>query len=88
MKDLTDQEKERLLRLSKKFIKVHQDIFKIEDTIKMMQERSLKLIEELDKCRNIEKDFIKDLTQKYGNGSLDPLTLTWNKDEIRNEIPK
>jgi MoxR-like ATPase len=86
MKDLTDQEKERLLRLSKKFIKVHQDIFKIEDTIRSMQERSLKLIDELDKCRNTEKDFIKDLTQKYGNGSLDPLTLTWNRDEIRNEI--
>lgn len=80
MKDLTDGEKERLLRLSKKFIKVHQDIFKIEDTIKSMQERSYKLITELEKCRNSEKDFIKDLTQKYGDGSLDPLTLTWKKE--------
>lgn len=86
MKDLTDQEKERLLRLSKKFIKVHQDIFKIEDAIRTMQERSFRLIDDLEKCRNVEKDFIKDLTQKYGNGSLDPLTLTWKKEEIRNEI--
>jgi hypothetical protein len=86
MKDLTDQEKERLLRLSKKFIKVHQDIFKIEDTIRSMQERSCKLIGELEKCRNVEKDFIKDLTQKYGTGSLDPLTLTWKREEIKNEI--
>jgi hypothetical protein len=80
MKDLTNVEKERLLRLSKKFIKVHQDIFKIEDSIKSMQERSYKLIDELEKCRNSEKDFIRDLTQKYGSGSLDPLTLTWKKE--------
>jgi len=79
MKDLTDQEKERLLRLSKKFIKVHQEIFKIEESIKIMNERSLKLISDLEKCRESEKSFIKDLTQKYGNGSLDPLTLTWKK---------
>jgi hypothetical protein len=82
MKDLTDQEKERLLRLSKKFIKVHQDIFKIEDTMRLMNEKSGKLINELEKCRNSEKDFIKDLTQKYGNGTLDPLTLTWKKETI------
>jgi len=80
MKDLTNVEKERLVRLSKQFIKVHQDILKIEDTIKSMQERSYKLIDELEKCRNSEKDFIKDLTQKYGSGSLDPLTLTWKKE--------
>ncbi len=80
MKDLTEQEKERLLRLSKKFIKVHQDIFKIEESIKAMQERSCKLIRDLEKCRDAEKDFIKDLSQKYGNGTLDPLTLTWKKE--------
>ena len=72
MKDLTDQEKERLLRLSKKFINVHQEIFKIEESIKIMNERSFKLISDLEKCRESEKSFIKDLTQKYGNGSLDP----------------
>jgi len=82
MKDLTEQEKERLLRLSKKFIKVHQDIFKIEESIKLMQERSCKLIGDLEKCRDAEKDFIKDLSQKYGNGTLDPLTLTWKKEII------
>ena len=80
MKDLTDQEKERLLRLSKKFINVHQEIFKIEESIKTMNERSFKLISDLEKCRESEKSFIKDLTQKYGNGSLDPLTLTWKKE--------
>jgi hypothetical protein len=80
MKDLTDQEKERLLRLSKKFINVHQEIFKIEESIKIMNERSFKLISDLEKCRDSEKSFIKDLTQKYGNGSLDPLTLTWKKE--------
>jgi hypothetical protein len=80
MKDLTDQEKERLLRLSKKFINVHQEIFKIEESIKIMNDRSFKLISDLEKCRESEKSFIKDLTQKYGNGSLDPLTLTWKKE--------
>ena len=80
MKDLTDQEKERLLRLSKKFINVHQEIFKIEESIKVMNDRSFKLISDLEKCRESEKSFIKDLTQKYGNGSLDPLTLTWKKE--------
>jgi uncharacterized FlgJ-related protein len=80
MKDLTDQEKERLLRLSKKFIKVHQEIFKIEESIKIMDDRSFKLISDLEKCRESEKSFIKDLTKKYGNGSLDPLTLTWKKE--------
>ena len=64
MKDLTDQEKERLLRLSKKFINVHQEIFKIEESIKIMNERSFKLISDLEKCRDSEKSFIKDLTQK------------------------
>lgn len=84
MKKLTDKEKERLLGLSKKFIKVHQNIFKIEETFKVMHEKSEKLITELDKCRNSEKDFIKELTQKYGTGSLDPLTLSWKKEEIKN----
>jgi len=45
-----------------------------------MNERSFKLISDLEKCRDSEKSFIKDLTQKYGNGSLDPLTLTWKKE--------
>jgi hypothetical protein len=86
MKDLTDQEKERLLRLSKKFIKVHQDIFKIEDMMRLMNEKSVKLINELEKCRNSEKDFVKDLTQKYGSGVLDPLTLTWKKDTMDGKL--
>jgi hypothetical protein len=86
MKDLTDQEKERLLRLSKKFIKVHQEIFKIEESMKNMADRSAKLITDLERCRDNEKEFIRALSQKYGNGSLDPLTLTWKKEEIKNEI--
>ena len=79
MKDLTDQEKKRLLVISKKFINVHQKIYKIEESIKIMKDKSSKLISDLEKCREYEKSFIKDLTQKYGGGSLDPLTLKWKK---------
>ena len=51
-----------------------------------MEDRSSKLIGQLERCREDEGDFISGLEKKYGQGSLDPINLTWQKETIKDEI--
>ena len=86
MIQLTKKEQESMLRLSKEFVSIHQEILHVEKTIKEMEDRSSLLIRQLERCREYEGDFICDLEKKYGEGSLDPINLTWKKETIKNEI--
>lgn len=86
MIQLTKKEQEGMLNLSKEFVSIHQEILQVEKTIKEMEDRSSELIGQLERCREDEGDFISGLEKKYGQGSLDPINLTWQKETIKDEI--
>jgi len=85
---LTKTEKEEILKLSTRFVEIHQDILQVERSIKKMQEKAENLIENLEECREREKIFTQKLHDKYGEGHLDPINLEWKKEEIVYEIHK
>lgn len=86
MINLTSQEREKLMSLSKDFVEIHQEIMKVEETIKDMESRASVLIEKLDSCRSEEFRFVSELSDKYGEGSLNPFTLTWDVKEKKEVI--
>lgn len=86
MINLTSQEREKLMSLSKDFVEIHQEIMKVEETIKDMESRASVLIEKLDSCRSEEFRFVSELSDKYGEGSLNPFTLTWDAKEKKEVI--
>lgn len=82
MINLTPQEREKIMSLSKDFVEIHQAIMKVEETIKEMESLASTLIEKLDSCRSEEFRFVSELSDKYGEGTLNPFTLTW---EVKGE---
>lgn len=84
MIELNKEEKNEVLELSKEFIRIHGEILSVEESIKRLEQRSEELISELEECRAQERAFSKQLSEKYGQGSLDPTGLCWKKDEILN----
>ena len=78
MIELAKKEKEEVLSISQEFIRIHGEIMTIEETIKI---RSSELIQELEECRRKEKYFSDSLSEKYGEGQLDPMGLKWKKEE-------
>lgn len=88
MINLNEKERGEILSISQEFIRIHAEIMSVEETIKNLEIRSSELIQELEECRNAEKKFSKDLSKKYGEGSLDPMGLVWKKEIMENEIVK
>lgn len=88
MIDLTKKEKEDVLSISQDFIRIHGEIMTVEETIKKMEIRSSELIQELEECRRREKSFSLNLSEKYGQGELDPMGLKWKKKEAIYETIK
>ena len=86
MEELSKEEKKSLMLISTEYIDVHREITNVEETIKRMEERSVELIAKLESCRCKERSFIADLGNKYGEGQLDPMNLTWKKEEIKDGI--
>jgi len=86
MKTLSQEEKSLLMSISTEYIDIHREITNVEETIKRMEERSAELIGKLESCRGKEKVFICELSNKYGEGKLDPMNLTWKKEEIKDGI--
>jgi hypothetical protein len=80
MGKLTKKEKSEILKLSKKFIQIHQELFTVEESLKNMSKKSECLLGDLEKCRMEEESFIKSLSNKYGEGILDPFSLSWEKN--------
>ena len=81
MIELAKKEKEEVLSISQEFIRIHGEIMTIQETIKKMEIRSSELIQELEECRRKEKYFSDSLSEKYGEGQLDPMGLKWKKKE-------
>ena len=77
MKRLNKREQNEILNLSKRFIDIHSKIVKVEKEIQFLETQSSNLISDLESCREIEKEFCEKMTEKYGIGELDPLSMTW-----------
>ena len=88
MVNLTKKEKDEVLNISQEFIRIHGEIMTVEGMIKKMETRSSELIKELDECRGKEKYFSAKLSEKYGEGQLDPTGLKWKKEEALYETIK
>ena len=86
MKNLTAEEKNEILDLSRDFVSIHQEIVMVEKEIKRLEELSSDLISKLNNCRERETVFTESLAAKYGEGSLDAINLAWKKEELINEV--
>ena len=84
MIDLTQKEKTEIFQISEDFIRIHAEIMEVEEAIKQMEMRSADLIKELESCREREKLFSQELSDKYGDGRLDISGLKWVKLELEN----
>jgi hypothetical protein len=85
MIQLSAEEREQILKFSREFVNIHQSILSVEENIAKLEIESSSLISQLEKCREVENEFVEQLENKYGEGKLDPINLTWKK-EILNEI--
>ena len=85
MIQLSAEEREQILKFSREFVNIHQSILSVEENITKLEIESSSLISQLEKCREVENEFVEQLENKYGEGNLDPINLTWKK-EILNEI--
>jgi hypothetical protein len=85
MIQLSTEEREQILKFSREFVNIHQSILSVEENIAKLEIESSSLISQLEKCREVENEFVEQLESKYGEGKLDPINLTWKK-EILNEI--
>ena len=77
MKKLNNKERNEILNLSKRFIDIHSQIVKVEKEIQFLETQSSNLISDLEFCRETEMEFCKKMAKKYGEGELDPLSMTW-----------
>ena len=79
MKQITNKEKETILKFSKNYIHIHNEIVRVEKEIKILESRSSDLINELESCRAEESEFMEKMSKKYGPGKIDPINLKWDK---------
>jgi hypothetical protein len=77
MKKLNKKEQNEILNLSKKFIDIHSKIVKVEKEIQFLENESSNLLSDLENCRESEMEFCRKMTEKYGYGELDPLSMEW-----------
>jgi hypothetical protein len=89
MTQLTKKEKKEILRFSKNYISLHNEIVRVETEIKSLEKRSSDLIQNLEDCRSEESVFMEGLKKKYGEGQIDPLSMCWHKISVtENELSK
>lgn len=77
MKKLNKKEQNEILNLSTRFINIHTELVKSEKEINYLEQKSSNLLSELEECREIEKEFCKKMSDRYGEGELDPISMTW-----------
>jgi hypothetical protein len=77
MKKLNKKEQNEILNLSKKFIDIHSKIVKVEKEIQFLESESSNLLSDLENCREYEREFSRKMSEKYGSGELDPLSMEW-----------
>jgi hypothetical protein len=81
MIELNKEEKNKILDLSRDFIRIHGELLSVEESIKKLEAKSLDLIAQLEECRTTDKQFSDQLKEKYGPGRLDVNGLCWKNEE-------
>jgi len=81
MIDLTKEERDYVLDLSKTYKTIHSEIGEIEKLMKDFSEKTEILLRKLEGKRSEELEFLDQLSEKYGRGQIDIFTLKWKKIE-------
>lgn len=81
-KKITLEEEKKANRIKSDFFEVHGQFSEIQNKISLLNQEAEDLIKKLSFLRNEEFEFIKSLGEKYGEGTLDPFSLTY---KINNE---
>lgn len=79
MKKISKDNQTKILKISKKYLEIHQNISIIEKKMQDLQNLSSRLINELEDCRKEEKDLMNDMQKTYGVGKFNPLNFCWEK---------
>jgi len=79
MKKINGVDQAKILKISKKYLEIHQNISIVEKKMQDLQNLSSKLISELEDCRNEENNLMGDMEKTYGTGKLNPLSFCWEK---------
>jgi hypothetical protein len=77
MRKLNKKEQSEILNLSRKFIEIHSKIVEVEKQIQSLENKSSELISELESCRKNEREFFRNMENKYGEGQIDPIEMSW-----------
>ena len=85
MKELSNEEKEFVENLKSEYRILHSRISEIEQIMKNLSEEATELVKDLQSKREGEKKFTEKISKKYGEGFLDAMTLTWQKNKIVDE---
>lgn len=81
MIDLTKEERDYVLDLSRTYKKLHSEIGEIEKMMSDFSEKTEILIKDLEGKRSEELNFLDQLSEKYGKGQIDIFNLKWKKIE-------
>lgn len=81
-KKITQEEEKIGNRIKGEFSEVHGQIYQIQEKMDLLNSEAERLIQRLESLREEESEFIGSLTEKYGEGTLDPFKMTYKiKDE-------
>jgi len=77
--ELTKKEKDTANLLKIKFSEVRSDIEDVQGQMEYLNTKAGSLIKDLENLREQESNFIDSLSEKYGEGNLDPFKLIYIK---------
>jgi hypothetical protein len=81
MIELSKEEKEYIVELSKTYRDLHGKIGEIEKMMENFSKQAQDLCKDLEAKREGENEFLESLRQKYGAGKIDVFSLSWKKED-------
>lgn len=79
-KRLTKKEFNKAEMIKAEFSRVRDEISEIQEKMNHLNLEAGTLLRELESLREAEKEFVDDLGKKYGDGKLNPFTMTYEID--------
>jgi septation ring formation regulator EzrA len=80
-KKITEDELSNIRRIMRDFSFVHHQINEISSEINNLNKKSENLVDNLEKIRKEESEFLGILSEKYGSGILDPFKMVYITQE-------
>ncbi len=77
MTKISNDDRKKILKISKKYLEIHQNIAIVEKKMEDLHNLSAKLLNELDECRSIERSLMCDMEKRYGSGKFNPFDFCW-----------